>query len=164
MDSMKLALRYGIDDLVRGMLYEEDGDSADDALYVTEEARSRFELGLPWLEDVRAAIEGDLLYIADGSFFDGEENISLPAFWLDSELVFGSDTYAGRLFLPDYTGGPTEADLDSFYHVEGSDLMRLYRDFTNGGELEAEQLLEFWNDLNVAWDEIWVGYPLEYTY
>jgi hypothetical protein len=42
--------------------------------------------------------------------------------------------------------------------------MTLYRDCTDGGELEGEQLLEFWNDLNVAWDEIWVGYPLEDEY
>lgn len=164
LNSMKSALLHGIDDLVRGMLYEEDGDSADDASYVTDEARIRFEQGQPWLEDVRAAIAGERLFVPDGSFFDGEEIITLPGFVLDPDLVFGSDTYAGRVFLPDYTGTPTVADLDSFHHVESSDLMLLYYNFTSGEILEAEQLLEFWNDLNVAWDEIWVGYPLEYAY
>ncbi|MAF65859.1 MAG: hypothetical protein CMJ84_09410 [Planctomycetes bacterium] len=164
LNSARTALLAGIDDLVRGMEYEEDPAGWDDALYVTDEALWRFEQGLPWLEGVRAAIDGGPSHVPEVSFVDGWEIVVLPELELDPDVLFERDTYAGRLFLPDYTGGMyTVAGLGSFDRLLFSDIALLHWQLS-GDMLPAQGALDFWNDLNHAWDTAWIGYPLEWAY
>ncbi len=164
LNSARTALLAAIDDLFRGMEYEEDPNSWDDALYVTDEALWRFEQGATWLMGVRAAIDGGPSYIPEVSFVDGWEIVVLPELQLDADLIFDSDTYAGRVFLPDYSGEEyTYASLDSFDRLLFSDLALLYWHLS-GDVLEAQDALDSWNELNAAWDTAWIGYPLEWVY
>ena len=164
LNGIRQALLSGIDDFKRGMQYVDDGNSGDDALYVDSDAQNTFELALPWIDNVRQAIAGGQPDIPDGSFWDWNGFVDLPGFVLEDSLVFGSATYSGRVFLPDYDGLPTTvATVDSFDHVQYSSLYQLHSDLT-GEFLQDEDILDTWNAMNIAWDEGWVGWALEPAY
>ena len=164
LDDMQDALLRCLDDFKRGMQYEDDGNSGDDALYVDADARNTFDLALPWFDNVRQALAGGPSDIPDWSFWDGPDYVELPGFVLDENLVFSSFTYSGRVFLPDYSGLPdTVATTDSFDRVFLSDIPQLYFGLT-GKTLQRQDVLIYWNSLNVAWDEGWVGWALESDY
>ena len=161
--SAQQAMLKAMDDFSRGMLYDDDDNSADDALYVGPDIQDAFNQASPWIDRLQEAIAGTQSFIPEGGFTYAGKYYALPSFKLDAALVFNPDTYAGRTFLPNYTGTPTVATVNSFDLLFTSDLPQLYWDLI-GVQLSHQDVLEFWNYMNRGWDKLWVGWALEDNY
>jgi len=178
-DAVLLELRDAlvglIDVTVNTFGFVDDLNSADDMTTIPPADRLVFNTALPWVQDLRAAL------LASGSTNMNDfvveplmetilvesqlEVIDLPGFTLRSDLLFNPELWDGRVILPDYTanGGTPVATLASYQNLDLSALNLVIEGL--GGEPEdAASLLEFWNEFNRGWDEIFIDKPLEFQY
>ena len=159
LNQARLALLHSLRNLRRGVEYQEDGNSGDDLIYLTD----RCGYDALWFNDVEAALSRTDSVVEAVHLEQPlcDDTIDLPGFTLNPSIVFSSSTYSGRLFLPDYGGGDTVADEGSFDHLLSSDIPQLVADLGGGDTLSGADLLAVWNDINGAWDELWTDIQLE---
>jgi hypothetical protein len=163
-DGVRHALAAAIHDLQAALTYVEDPNPDDDLLALPPEILCPVGLAGPWIEDLVVAIEGGDSLVAPLSASNADCAIKLPGFTFDSNLIFSSATWSGRLLFPDYPDGTTYADETSWAHLLADPaFQQIFADF-GGTAPSGAYLLEVWNGLNGLWDTVFAGEPLETAY